>query len=592
MSSRLRILVCRQFLREAQALAQERDFADIIVGAYPDLCVHPQTARFAMDPELEDIDEQEVYTILVGVCFLSTRAFAHLMSRVQHVHHLDQCFYLFAGRTLIDQYLREGAYLLTPGWLSDWQGHLAQWGFDQPTARAFFRECASRLVLLDTGVDGTAATHLHEFASFLDLPASVTPTGLDHFRLLLQNIVLHWRLDHPSVVTDTAVPERQALAEYIMAFDLLVQLTRIMDESEAIQAIIMLVTMLYGAGRVSYLPVEDSRLGEPIASGAAPPSINPDDIRVLLHERSYLEHAQGFSLRIGTRDEIVGILDIADIPYPERMREYLNLALAISPLCGLAIANARAITARTRAEAALQEKSDALARSNAELEQFAYIASHDLQAPLRRIVAFGDLIQQRYQQGLEPTAREYFQHMQSSAQRMQQLIQDLLEYARVDTRGDVFTRVALDALLARVLVDLEQTIADSGGQVIVGSLPTILSDERQMQQLFQNLIANALKFSRPGVPPIVHVTGLLHEDGGAEIAVKDNGIGFDEQYFERICKPFQRLHTQEAFPGTGIGLAICQKIVARHGGTLTARSREGEGATFLIQLPGHQHPDA
>jgi len=237
--------------------------------------------------------------------------------------------------------------------------------------------------------------------------------------------------------------------------------------------------------------------------------------------------------------------------------------------------------------AELEMKSDALARSNTELEQFAYIASHDLQAPLGKIVAFGDLIQKRYNKGLEPTAQEYFQHMQYCAQRMRDLIDDLLKYARITSRGDIFHPVSLNEIINQVLYDLEQNIIVTNGQVIVEELPTVDADARQMQQLFQNLIGNALKFARPNVPPVVCLTGHLCDDGMAEITVSDNGIGFDEQYFELICKPFQRLHTQEAYPGTGIGLAICHKIIARHGGTLTAHSREGEGATFIIQLPPH-----
>jgi PAS domain S-box-containing protein len=272
------------------------------------------------------------------------------------------------------------------------------------------------------------------------------------------------------------------------------------------------------------------------------------------------------------------------------------------------------ITERRQAEERLRQLAAELARSNAELEQFAYIASHDLQEPLRKVQAFGDMLVARYPEALGEEGRDYLQRMQNASKRMQALINDLLTFSRVTTKGRPFAQVNLAEVAGQVVADLEARIRDTGGQVEIGELPVLDADPTQMRQLLQNLIGNALKFHRQGEPPRVKVhSRLLHEGDGAlrhdlrvagawagdhasteparsccEIMVQDNGIGFEEKYCDRIFAPFQRLHGRGEYEGTGIGLAICKKIVERHGGAITARSSPGLGATFLVTLPLRQ----
>ncbi|MFQ5571645.1 MAG: PAS domain S-box protein, partial [Rhodothermales bacterium] len=249
----------------------------------------------------------------------------------------------------------------------------------------------------------------------------------------------------------------------------------------------------------------------------------------------------------------------------------------------------RDITERKRAEEALQHYADDLKRSNQELEQFAYIASHDLQEPLRKIQAFGDRIQDKYLHLLDERPQDYFQRMQSAAARMQTLITDLLALSRVTSKAQPFVAVDLGEVVSEVLSDLEVQIEQTGGRVEVGALPVVEADRVQMRQLFQNLIGNALKFHREGVAPRVRIGGEVSCNGEASLrqcvlSVRDNGIGFERKYVDRIFRPFQRLHGRSRYEGTGIGLAICEKIVQRHGGGITVESEPGEGTTFFIAL--------
>ena len=239
----------------------------------------------------------------------------------------------------------------------------------------------------------------------------------------------------------------------------------------------------------------------------------------------------------------------------------------------------------------LEIYSQELARSNRELQNFAFVASHDLQEPLRKIRAFGDRLSARYGEKLGDGS-DYVQRMQSAAQRMSKLIEDLLAFSRISTRSRPFETVDLNAVVAEVVDDLQVKQEETGATIEVGPLPSLSADSMQMRQLFLNLIGNALKFVRPDHPPKIQISCEVasvpqgeRDTPGYRIAVTDNGIGFDEQFVDKVFSAFQRLHGRDVYEGTGIGLAICRRIVERHGGSISASSTPGEGATFEILIP-------
>jgi PAS domain S-box-containing protein len=242
------------------------------------------------------------------------------------------------------------------------------------------------------------------------------------------------------------------------------------------------------------------------------------------------------------------------------------------------------ITERRFTEWRLADQRRELQRSNAALDEFASVASHDLQEPLRKIVTFGDLLSRSAGPALQSTAREHLARMLNATARMRTLINDLLMYSQVSTRVQLFVDTDLAAIAREVITDLETTIAEAGGRVEVGKLPVIAADPLQMRQLLQNLLGNALKYRRKDMAPVVQLNG---SNGGPQctITVTDNGIGFNEHYAEKIFRMFTRLHGREEYEGSGIGLAICRKIVERHGGTIAATSTTGQGATFTVTLP-------
>jgi light-regulated signal transduction histidine kinase (bacteriophytochrome) len=224
-----------------------------------------------------------------------------------------------------------------------------------------------------------------------------------------------------------------------------------------------------------------------------------------------------------------------------------------------------------------------LRRSNAELEQFAYVASHDLQEPLRTVAGMVELLQQRYQGQLDARADEYIHHAVDASNRMQKLINDLLDFSRVDRKGQPFEPTQVDMLLQTALTNLRAAITESQAHITYDPMPVVNADGRQLAQVFQNLVGNAIKF-RSERPLEIHI-GVEKIENGWKFAVQDNGIGIDPQYFERVFLLFQRLHTRRKYPGTGIGLALCKKIIERHGGKIWIESTLNQGATFFFTLP-------
>jgi PAS domain S-box-containing protein len=231
----------------------------------------------------------------------------------------------------------------------------------------------------------------------------------------------------------------------------------------------------------------------------------------------------------------------------------------------------------------LAQRSQDLARSNAELEQMAYVASHDLQEPLRMVASYMQLLEEKYRDRLDADAHEFIAFAVDGATRMQALIDDLLSYSRVGSKAKPLQPIDCTAVVETALRSLRMALEESGAQVECGPLPVVMGDAAQLAQLFQNLMANAIKF-HGDQPPEIHIHAEP-EDGFWRFAVRDNGIGIAPDYFERIFVMFQRLHSRSRYPGTGIGLAICKKIVERHGGRIWVESAPGQGTTFLFTLP-------
>ena len=325
-------------------------------------------------------------------------------------------------------------------------------------------------------------------------------------------------------------------------------------------------------------------------------------VEAIVPHRLKAQHRAGIARYAETgHGPYMGSGEPLELPAVRKDGREIDVELSLSPIGPaetpdgggrFVLAILRDVTERKRAEASLRAFAEKLQQSNRELQDFAYVASHDLQEPLRKVSSFSERLRTTYGDALGEQGLDYLRRMEGATVRMQGLIEDLLSLSRVTTRATPFERVDLGAVAAEVLSDLEARLEETGGTVEVGALPSIEADRAQMRQLLQNLIGNSLKFHKQGEPPRVKVYGepggRASTNGGRprfRLVVEDNGIGFDGEHLSRIFVPFERLHGRGAYEGTGMGLAICRKVVERHGGEITAQSAPGQGATFTVTLP-------
>ena len=311
-------------------------------------------------------------------------------------------------------------------------------------------------------------------------------------------------------------------------------------------------------------------------------------IRLLLAYRNY-------SHQLETANELVRVAhQVAEKARQTAAEKAAQLEVSVGQLQDAQIATLNMLEDIEEARNNLQESRDALEQSNLELQQFAYVASHDLQTPLRAVAGFAQILQEQYRGRLDADADKFIETIVSGCKRMQTMINDLLTYSRVESRSLPAETVNLVDVFEDATSILTAAIQDTGGTVTRGDLPVVTGDSAQLSQLLMNLIANGLKYHGTN-PPLVHVEAEASENEWV-ISVRDNGIGIDSQYHERIFEVFRRLHTQEEYPGTGIGLAVCRRIAKRHNGRLWLESKPGEGTTFFFAIPRidvesqHQHP--
>jgi len=293
-------------------------------------------------------------------------------------------------------------------------------------------------------------------------------------------------------------------------------------------------------------------------------AVRENAVRMLKAERS-----RGYEFRIVTKQaKIKWVMETVAPIYYKRKRATLGSLIDV--------------TERKQVEERLKQTTLEIQRSNTELEQFAYVISHDLQEPLRMVSSYTQLLANRYSNKLDADADEFIAYAVDGAKRMQTLLHDLLEYSRIGTRGKPFSLVNCEHIVEQAMANLKIAIEESGASVNYDVLPTVMGDEGQLVRLFQNLIGNAIKFRREE-PPHVHISAQ-RRDSVVTFSVKDNGIGINPQHSQNIFEIFRRLHTREEYPGTGMGLAICKKIVERHGGQISVQSQPGQGSTFHFSV--------
>jgi len=626
MASSVRLLVCEHLERDARAAIAKEDYPDVQIETYPARCGRPpltwedlSIGGMGMPPlqgkgEMLSSQGDGADVAILGGCCVAGLRDPPATGQRPRVHWAEQCFYMLTDPGLVDQLLRKGAYLLTPGWLARWRHQLDEWGFggerSSPEVRAFFRESASRLVLLDTGLDADSARQLRAFAEFVDRPFERLPVGLGYLCLYLDRIILQWRLDQEKA--ERARPEpaegeaaqrelQRQVADYAMGLDLAGSLTHAQSEAEAVQGILDLFAMLYAPRDLALL-----LLREDGAEWVLPAFSTPADeaqARALLGalgsngDRPYAwtDSGEGFFLRLAHRGEMLGVLQVEQIAFPEYREHYLNLALGLSGVCGLAIDNARSYQQIRAAEASLREYSErleGLAEERARqlivaqerlvrreklamLGQMAGSVSHELRNPLGAIQTAAYCLRDTLGDA-QGSVLECLEIIEGRVRHATKIVHDLLDSVRI---GPTDRQVA--GVVVIVLSTLGKSPPPEGIETITDvpdDLPDVLVDSQQIEQVLTNLLSNAYEAMPAGGTLTLRASA---QDREVVIAVADTGVGISLENRDKLFEPLYTTKRQ----GTGLGLAICRGLMEANGGWIEVESEEGVGSTFSISLP-------
>ncbi|HEX9077949.1 MAG TPA: ATP-binding protein [Desulfuromonadaceae bacterium] len=571
------ILVCEILRREVEEALAAENLSDVEVTTFPCECGGPGQLG-EISGAIVPAAARRYDTLLVLACDAGAAGDRQpaTAGTPAHVVVLEGGFSLFLPSATIRHFQARGAHLVTPGWLVNWRAQLAAWGFDRQSGREFFAESCGKLLLLDTGITGSAVERMGEMAAYLDRPFEVVPVGLDMLRL---SLVRHVRPHPPKSHGGRLLPAEELLsADNAMVFDMMSRLASLDSEECVVRNIFDLFAMFCAPGLQCYLPFRDGRPEAPIAhpQRIAVPADAIKRLSALDEAYAWPESGAGFMVRIHREQQLLGALLVDDIPLPERREDYLNMTFVILPVLALAIANAR--NAELKRERSLQLKA-----ANEELDSFAYAVSHDLRAPLRAMNGFSQALIEDYGEALAGEARQYLEQIILASRSMGSLIDGLLTLSR-STRGDLnCVPVDLSAMVSRIRTDLERAEPERRVEWEVAAGMRAGGDSRMLEVVLRNLLGNAWKYTAG--TPAPHIRVYAEErDGSRCFCVADNGAGFDMRHAARLFKPFQRLHRQDEFPGIGIGLATVQRIIHRHGGEICAEAEPGKGALFRFSL--------
>ena len=584
-SKRLCFLVCRHFIDDVKAVLEAGNFADVRTAALPASCGKIPLSREEILQAAAQAgtggEDFSLVHVFCGCCTPVSEPAQPLSPPIPahfQFHKLGQCFYLLAPPGLIDGLIKSGAYLISPGWLVHWREHLEEWGLgrNQVLAREFFRDHISRLVLLDTGIDSRSAAHIKEFAGFVDCPFEIVPIGLEFLRLFLEKFILEWRLEKLKAWE----PPGHTASDYAMAMDLLTTLTQSVNEGEVIRNMLQLFIMLYASGELVYVPVTEGTPGKPVFS--SPPGSEAElglfveDARALEEEYRLTGSGKGFWIRIACESETCGVLKIDKVMFPEYLDHYLNLALTIGRVCGLAIANARKYQQIMAQKNQLADTLRALEKKEAQLSASLHEKETLLQEIHHRVknnmMVISSLLNIQASSLEDPRLTEILRQTRFRIRTMA-MVHECVYQSKDLTVVDfnLYAREIANSLL--MTSDLQ--VGKIQLNLDIGDVSLEVKQAIPCGLIINELLTNAIKHA---FPPGLEKKGNIHVSvqaspfGNVKIMIRDNGRGLPGEI--------------DVFTPTTMGLRLVQMMVKQLKAELKVYREEGTAfkLTFPLKL--------
>lgn len=578
MADKCVLFVCANYSLEAKAVIEEENLCDINLVELPVTCLHP--SRFTpleLSGLVKEKTDDSDYICLLPLCrwFSDTGIIENLTTKLSYLN----CFEILINRELILDYLRNGAYLISSGMLTNWRNYISELGLDEHTVHDFFGKSVNFLLWLDTGVDKDGERHIRQFSEFAGLPYQKLPVGLDHIRLLISKVFARWQAEKERKKFSKIVADLQRqIADYAMALDLMGNISGAVSETEVINNVLQLFNAICAPKTLIYIPYADSRPGEPVHCSVDKRSNQSLATAVKASDdlSSGTETKSGFTVNIKRKNDLLGKIYLDDFEFPQYRNYYLNFALSTTNVISLAVYNSRIY------ERLIETRKD-LEGANKELEAFSYSVAHDLRIPLRTITGFGEFLMEDSADNLGETGADYLKRIISSAKRMSQLIDDLLRLAKIGTQKIVLTQINLSEMVKEITDNLKSNEPRRNASFDIKKDVLVTADSSLIRIALENLLFNAWKFTAKN--PQTHISfGESIEEGKRVYYIEDNGAGFNMENAGQLFEPFQRLHSGKGYQGTGIGLSIVKRVIQRHGGKIWAKGEKNKGAVFYFTL--------